>query len=306
MDLISPPLPHTTTPTSSPILCPVPSGTTMINSASTCRYPGFQKCQPEGHSNDCKGPTMTTFHWDTPPFDEDLCDQPRWIAGVGDISLPRDRKRASRCSTIGLSRFAFKSPRSLSSGTDLSKITQVWPAGTHEPKAQRSRTALQRHCDFWDSDGDGVIYPWDIYTGFRRLGFCVALCIWAAVTIPACASYSTHTSYLPHPLFAINLDNINSNRHGSNTASYDMDGELDERRFDAIFDKYAQGQGFLTRGMLFDIWRGQRCGLDFFGWFAGGLECKCSPFNYDGSDIHRDCNVYFALACRWNHEERAG
>ncbi|KAF9694405.1 hypothetical protein EKO04_007594 [Ascochyta lentis] len=87
-----------------------------------------------------------------------------------------------------------------------------------------------------------------------------------------CASYNTNAGYIPHPLFAINLNNINSNRHGSSTGTYDMDGELDERRFEAIFQKYARGKDYLTIWSTYDMWRNQRCGLDFFGWFAGGLE----------------------------------
>ena len=39
------------------------------------------------------------------------------------------------------------------------------------------RSALRRHCDFWDADQDGVIYPWDIFIGFRKLGFNIALCL---------------------------------------------------------------------------------------------------------------------------------
>jgi hypothetical protein len=116
------------------------------------------------------------------------------------------------------------------------------------------RSALRRHCDFWDADQDGVIYPWDIFIGFRKLGFNIALCLWAAVTMAACSSYSTQKSFLPHPLFAIYLDNVNRNRHGSTTGAYDLDAELDTRRFDAIFEKYAKGKDYLTWRTMYGVW----------------------------------------------------
>ncbi|CAO2654708.1 Nn.00g114410.m01.CDS01 [Neocucurbitaria sp. VM-36] len=90
--------------------------------------------------------------------------------------------------------------------------------------------------------------------------------------MPVCSSYSTQASWLPHPLFAINLNNISSSRHGSTTSTYDMDSELDMRRFNAIFQKYAEGKDYLTWRTMYNIWRGQCCANDFFGWFAGALE----------------------------------
>ena len=205
---------------------------------------------------------------------EEYLEQPQWIAGVGDIIGSSNWIDKPRWSSSGR-----ETSRSFSSYPGTSKTVILGlqkPAGSEylQGRDSHTRTALQRHCDFWDTDGDGLIYPWDIYTGFRRLGFHFALCLWAAVTMATCASYNTHTSYIPHPLFAINLDNINSNRHGSSTGTYDMDGELDERRFEAIFQKYARGRDHLTLWSTYDVWRNQRCGLDFFGWFAGGLECE--------------------------------
>lgn len=195
-------------------------------------------------------------------------EYPRWIAGVGDLAgadgslAPTHETRRPGSVSLDFRRFtAHKSPK-------LSKDDGNQSSGGN------GRTALQRHCDFWDTDGDGLIYPWDIYRGFSKLGFHFTLCLWAAITMAICASYNTHTSYIPHPLFAINLDNINSNRHGSSTGTYDMDGELDEMRFEAIFEKYAQGKDYLTMWSTYNVWRYQRCGLDFFGWFAGGLECR--------------------------------
>ncbi|KAH7062025.1 Caleosin related protein-domain-containing protein [Paraphoma chrysanthemicola] len=139
-----------------------------------------------------------------------------------------------------------------------------------EPNSKRS--ALRRHCDFWDADHDGLVYPWDIYTGFRKLGFHIALCLWAAVSMALCSSYVTQSGWIPHPLFAIRLDNIVRSRHGSTTATYDMDAEIDMRRFDAIFTKYGEGKDHLTLRTLYNVWAGQCCANDWFGWFAGGLE----------------------------------
>ncbi|KAJ4311694.1 hypothetical protein N0V94_007814 [Neodidymelliopsis sp. IMI 364377] len=171
----------------------------------------------------------------------------------------------------------ISTPRLDSSSSALKKLTKNdfnEPTDIQRFPQDRShvRSALRRHCDFWDRNGDGIIYPWDIYVGFQRLGFHFILCLWAAVTMAIAASYNTQASWIPHPLFAIDLNNINSNRHGSSTGTYDMDGELDERRFDAIFSKYARGKDYLTLWSTYKVWRNQRCGLDFFGWFAGGLE----------------------------------
>lgn len=206
--------------------------------------------------------------------DDRVAGHPQWIAGVGDIFGSGDwaRKQQWTGSGNGIAGSITTSifPKNFGLKRSINPTKPLY----FRQKRNNTRSALQRHCDFWDTDGDGLIYPWDIYRGFRRLGFHFALCLWAAITMAIAASYNTHTSWIPHPLFAINLNNINSNRHGSSTGTYDMDGELDERRFEAIFEKYAQGKDYLTLWSTYNVWRNQRCGLDFFGWFAGGLECK--------------------------------
>ncbi|CBX93735.1 hypothetical protein IAQ61_003622 [Plenodomus lingam] len=199
-----------------------------------------------------------------------------WIAGVGDICCPSGERRqspnydnSSRVETRGseLAEFAVSFH-----DEDARKVTGPSRPVLNRKSTNTKRSALQRHCDFWDADQDGVIYPWDIFVGFRRLGFNIALCIWAAVTMCMCSSYSTQTSWIPHPMFAINLDKIDCCRHGSTTGAYDLDAELDLNRFEAIFRKYAEGKDYLTLRTMYKVWRGQCCANDFFGWFAGGLE----------------------------------
>jgi len=191
--------------------------------------------------------------------DDSGLENVNWIAGVGDVCSATTRGRGVRSETLR----QRKSQYDAHAAAELHRLQ-------HNPTTKRS--ALQRHCDFWDSNQDGLIYPWDIFVGFRKLGFNVALCLWAAVTMAICSSYATQPSWLPHPMFAINLNNIHCSRHGSTTGAYDLDAELDVRRFDAIFNKYADGKDYLTLRTLYDIWRGQCVANDWFGWFAGGLE----------------------------------
>lgn len=206
---------------------------------------------------------------------------------------------------LGRRNGALRGSRSNSSlGPDSEPRTFQERALSTPPRAKESarkprskRSALQRHCDFWDADHDGLIYPWDIYIGFRKLGFNIALCLWAAVSMAICSSYATQPGWRPHPLFAINVDNIHRSRHGSTTATYDMDAEIDMRRFEAIFDKYGEGRDYLTLKTLYSVWAGQCCAYDWFGWFAGGLECKLRlAGSRQKADHCRDRTVHSAVA----------
>ena len=201
-----------------------------------------------------------------------------WLAGVGDvcsgISRRGEEERGNEDQKAGISRTIPPAYQIPLQPRHRDKKQSLNHGHGEKGGSNTRRSALRRHCDFWDQDQDGVIYPWDIFIGFRRLGFNIALCLWAAVTMAFCSSYSTQSSYLPHPFFAIYLNNVNRNRHGSTTGAYDLDAELDTRRFDMIFEKYAGGRDYLTWRTMYDVWAGQCCANDWFGWFAGGLECK--------------------------------
>lgn len=217
-----------------------------------------------------------------------------WLAGVGDICNGTSRETSE---ADGIPK-SYDNKHSI----ETRKNTKVITHRNVQGRPNTRRSALRRHCDFWDADQDGVIYPWDIFTGFRKLGFNIALCLWAAVTMAVCSSYSTQSSFMPHPLFAIYLNNVNRNRHGSTTGAYDLDAELDTRRFDAIFEKYAGGKDYLTGRDLYDVWAGQCCANDFFGWFAGALECESwlitSWTEHTVLTSNRDSHVHLAMATR--------
>lgn len=73
-----------------------------------------------------------------------------------------------------------------------------------------SQTVLQQHVLFWDRDGDGLIYPYDTYIGFRELGFNILFSILAMLIINVNFSYPTRlaVSYIPDPRFRVYVHGI--------------------------------------------------------------------------------------------------
>ena len=80
------------------------------------------------------------------------------------------------------------------------------PQGTKGWAEQHShQTVLQQHCDFFDRDHDGILWPQDTLVGFYRLGFGVVLSIVSVFVIHANFSYPTCEGWLPDPFFRKNL-----------------------------------------------------------------------------------------------------
>ncbi|KAF9555417.1 hypothetical protein EC968_008947, partial [Mortierella alpina] len=112
------------------------------------------------------------------------------------------------------------------------------------------KTVLQQHCAFFDSDQDGIIWPWDTFCGFYALGFNVFLSGLAVVVIHSNLSYPTCPSWLPDPFFRIWLQRIHKDRHGSDTGSFDTEGRFIPQHFEDVFSKYApDGQDELSLRM---------------------------------------------------------
>ncbi|KAH7116539.1 Caleosin [Dactylonectria estremocensis] len=131
-----------------------------------------------------------------------------------------------------------------------------------------------RHIQFWDRDGDGIIYPMDVYNGFRELGFNVLFSI-GSLLIPIFFSYPTRLghSWLPDPLLRIYVKDIHKAKHGSDTGVYDFDGHFNPQRFDQLFERFdSSGAGGLSASNLIELWKKDRCAADPAGWSFAFME----------------------------------
>jgi peroxygenase len=136
------------------------------------------------------------------------------------------------------------------------------------------QTVLQQHCDFFDQNRDGVVTPYDTFVGFNRLGFGILLSIIAAFIIHINFSYPTSDSWLPDPLFRINVKNMHRTKHGGDTGTYDNEGRYIPQKFEEIFTKYADGRDYLTFWDTVNMLKGQRNVSDPIGWGGAIFECK--------------------------------
>lgn len=167
---------------------------------------------------------------------------------------------------------------------------------------------LQQHCDFFDRDHDGILWPQDTFVGFRRLGFGIILSVFAVFVIHANFSYPTCSGWLPDPFFRLFLANIHKDKHGSDTGTYDHEGRYVPQKFEDIFAKYAQGRDYLTIWDLSNVLHGQRCIADPVGWGGALFECRFTPrrllrFKPCADGLPRARYVSYAMACERAHDE---
>lgn len=141
------------------------------------------------------------------------------------------------------------------------------------PESPENRTVLQQHVMFWDRDNDGVIYPWDTFVGFRRLGFGYLISTLAVPFIHGSFSYPTLKTWIPDPRFPIYLDRIHRTKHGSDSEVYDTEGRFVPQKFEEIFSKYDKGRkGGLSWRDIQEMVHANMNIVDPNGWTAERLE----------------------------------
>lgn len=90
-------------------------------------------------------------------------------------------------------------------------VSVDWPEGDEEyGNKLKDYTVLQQHVLFWDRDGDGQIYPWHTYIGFRELGFNIIFSFVAMIIIHVGFAYPTRLGYslIPDPWFRVYVGTI--------------------------------------------------------------------------------------------------
>ncbi|KAL6896485.1 Caleosin domain-containing protein [Trichoderma evansii] len=162
-------------------------------------------------------------------------------------------------------------------GTPRANIAATYehPEGTQEGNWARehlNQTVLQQHCDYFDQDKDGIIWPLDTFRGFRALGFNILLCLLSVLIIHVNFSYPTVPGHLPDPLFRIYLKNIHKDKHGSDSGTYDNEGRFVPQKFEDMFSKYADDRDYVTLKDVWNLLKGQRVVADPFGWGGAFFE----------------------------------
>lgn len=166
-------------------------------------------------------------------------------------------------------------------------------------------TPLQKHCAFFDRNGDGLIMPWETYESMRILGYNVLLALFATIVIHVFFSYWTLDTWIPDPFFAIVIRNVDRLKHGSDTAVYTHDGTIQPNIQEACLTltKWdSERKGGLSLADLTFMTQRRWDVMDFFGWFAAKLEwgylwilCQKNGMvswddimgQYDGSTFHK-------------------
>ena len=138
------------------------------------------------------------------------------------------------------------------------RVTPSSPPAARSVPISGSRTALQKHVDFFDTDHDGRITLFETYQGLRRLGLgAVRSAVFGGVINAALGPATSRA-----PSLTVNADHINAGRHGSDTGVYDEEGHFVQESFDRLFARYdGDEDGALDRGDLARLFEGNRTDL---------------------------------------------
>ena len=141
------------------------------------------------------------------------------------------------------------------------------PPGPRSAPNAGTRTALQKHVDFFDTNHDGKITLSDTYIGLRRLGFGALRSAAFAGVINAALGSSTSGA----PSLTVDAKRIHAGKHRSDTGVYDKNGRFSLPRFKRLFARYdTDGDGALDGEDLSRLFADNR--TDLLGHLASKAE----------------------------------
>nr|GMD63374.1 probable peroxygenase 5 isoform X1 [Ipomoea batatas] len=142
-------------------------------------------------------------------------------------------------------------------------------------KKDDEKTPLEKHAMFFDTNQDGIIYPWETYQGFRKIGGGFFLSVALSTFIHFALSSNSRPGKFPSPVFPIVIENIKLDMHGSDSGAYDREGNFVESKIEEIFNIY--GQTFtnaLTSEEVDQLLKDKRERNDYSGWVLAAFEWK--------------------------------
>jgi len=92
-------------------------------------------------------------------------------------------------------------------------------------------TPLERHVSYFDVDGDGEITPGQTFRGLRGVGVGAITAIGLTILINLFLGYLTHGK----PSLKVSVRDIARGKHPYDTGSFDVQGQIDEANFEALF-----------------------------------------------------------------------
>ncbi|PHT39131.1 Peroxygenase 1 [Capsicum baccatum] len=145
------------------------------------------------------------------------------------------------------------------------------PNGTPDHK-HNGMSVLQQHAAFFDQDNNGIIYPWETYSGLRQIGFNMIGSFIVAILINVALSYPTLPGWFPNPFLPIYIHNIHKGKHGSDSELFDFFGWIVSKLEWGLLYLLARDEdGFLSKeairrcfdGSLFDYCAKVQMGGDY-------------------------------------------
>ncbi|MBM3461215.1 MAG: hypothetical protein FJX76_03845 [Armatimonadetes bacterium] len=183
--------------------------------------------------------TVQLSHSVVSPYLPAAQPQPAFQAALPDHAESSEEAAPTRSKThkVALALVLAAAAASGACATSMSPPPETPPS---QSMPVQNRTALQKHVDYFDADGDGQIPISETYNGLRALGLGRARATLAATLINTIMGPATSSSWLSPT--TIDIDNIHLGVHGSDSGVYDDAGNFVPEKFEEMFPRFDTNQ----------------------------------------------------------------